>query len=85
MGGFDSRTPVLDEPPVGYHPCSTGSLTSGLESGLGTLSGGQFDWGGRLPIVNGRAQRFSQHVRKSCIESKGIREIDCKTYRSRKD
>ncbi len=43
MGGFDSRTPVLDEPPLGYHPSSTGTLTRGLESGLGTLSGGQFD------------------------------------------
>ncbi len=85
MGGFDSRTPVLDEPPLGYHPCSTGTLTRDLESGLGTLSGGQFDWGGRLPKGNGGAQRFSQHGRKSCIEGKGIRELDCKTYRSSKD
>ncbi len=53
MGGFDSRTPVLDEPPLGYHPCSTGILTIGLESGLGTPSGGQFDWGGRLLKSNG--------------------------------
>lgn len=36
---------------MGYHPCSTGILTRGHESGLGTLSGGQFDWGGRLPKV----------------------------------
>ena len=27
---------------MGYHPCSTGILTSCLESGSGTLSGGQF-------------------------------------------
>ena len=33
---------------LGYHPCSTGILTRGHESGHGTLSGGQFDWGGRL-------------------------------------
>ena len=29
-------------------------------SGLGTVSGGQFDWGGRLPKSNGGAQRFPQ-------------------------
>ncbi len=48
---------------MGYHPCSTGILTRGHESGLGTLSGGQFDWGGRLPKSNGGAQRFSQYGR----------------------
>ena len=54
-------------------------------TGMGRVSGGQFDWGGRLPKGNGGAQRFSQHGRKSCIECKGIRELDCKTYRSSKD
>ncbi len=85
VGGFDSGTPVLDEPPLGYHPCTTGTLTRGLESGLGTLSGGQFDWGGRLPKGNGGAQRICEHGLKSCIEWIGILEIDCKTYRSSKD
>ncbi len=56
---------------MGYHPCSTGILTIGLESGLGTPSGGQFDWGGRLLKSNGGAQRFPQHGRKSCEECKG--------------
>ena len=54
-------------------------------SGLGTVSGGQFDWGGRLPKSNGGAQRFSQYGRKSYEECKGKRELDCKTYRSSKD
>ena len=49
------------------------------------LSGGQFDWGGRLPKSNGGAQRFSQYGRKSYEECKGKRELDCKTYRSSKD
>ena len=66
-------------------PCSTGILTIGLESGLGTPSGGQFDWGGRLLKSNGGAQRFPQHGRKSCEECKGKRKLDCKTYRSSKD
>ena len=51
-------------------------------SGLGTVSGGQFDWGGRLPKSNGGAQRFPQNVWKSFIERKGIRELDCETNKS---
>ena len=75
----------LVESSLGYHPCSTEILTRGHESGLGTLSGGQFDWGGRLLKSNGGAQRFPQHGRKSCVECKGIRELDCETYRSSRD
>ena len=62
---------------MGYHPCSTGILTIGLESGLGTPSGGQFDWGGRLLKGNGGAQRFPQNGRKSFVECKSRRELDC--------
>ncbi len=35
-------------------------LTYTRESGLRTLAGGQFDWGGRLLKSNGGVQRFSQ-------------------------
>ena len=51
-------------------------------SGPGTVSGGQFDWGGRLPKSNGGAQRFPQNGWKSFIERKGIRELDCETNKS---
>ena len=51
-------------------------------SGSGTVSGGQFDWGGRLPKSNGGAQWFPQNGWKSFAERKGIRELDCKTYKS---
>ena len=34
-------------------------------SGRGTMSGGQFDWGGRLLKSNGGAQRFPQRGQKS--------------------
>ena len=51
-------------------------------SGYRTLSGGQFDWGGRLLKSNGGAQRSPQHGWKSCIECKGIRRLDCETYKS---
>jgi hypothetical protein len=50
-----------------------------------TPPGGQFDWGGRLLKSNGGAQRFSQCGWKSRAECKGIRELDCETYRSSKD
>ena len=49
------------------------------------MSGGQFDWGGRLPKSNGGALRFPQHGWKSCEECKGIRELDCKTNESSRD
>ena len=46
------------------------------------MSGGQFDWGGRLPKSNGGAQRFPQIGRKSIKECNGIRELDCETNKS---
>ena len=67
---------------MGYHPGSTGILTIGLESGLGTPSGGQFDWGGRLLKSNGGVQRFPQVGRKSTVECNSKRELDCETYKS---
>ena len=65
MGGEEAIAPAVVESSLGYHPCSTGILTIGLESGLGTPSGGQFDWGGRLLKSNGGAQRFPQRGQKS--------------------
>ncbi len=53
-----------------------------LEAGHLTVSGGQFDWGGRLLKGNGGVQRFPQAGRKSAVECKGRRELDCKTYKS---
>ena len=70
------------EPPLGYHPDSTETLTGGHESGHGTLLGGQFDWGGRLLKCNGGAQRFPQNGRKSFEECKGRREPNCETDKS---
>ena len=65
------------EPTLGYHPLIAGILTCSRGSGVGTLSGGQFDWGGRLLKSNGGAQRFVQHGRKSCTECKRINEPNC--------
>ncbi len=41
------------------------------------MSGGQFDWGGRLPKSNGGAQRLVQDGWKSSEECKGINQLDC--------
>ena len=41
------------------------------------MSGGQFDWGGRLLKSNGGARRFPQADWKPAVECKGIRELDC--------
>ena len=70
MGDIEARTPVLVESPLGYHPCDVEILTCGHEAGRGTMSGGQFDWGGRLQKSNGGVQRLAQHGRKSCEECK---------------
>ena len=84
MGGYEARTLVLVESTLGYHPLCTGCLTSvsGLQR---TVSAGQFDWGGRLPKSNGGARRFPQNGRKSFIECKGRRELDCETNKSSRD
>ena len=73
------------EPLLGYHSLNSEALTVSRETGDRTVSDGQFDWGGRLLKSNGGAQRFSQYGRKSYVECKGRRELDCKTYRSSKD
>ena len=85
MGDLEARASAFVESSLGYHPDSTGILTGGLESGHGTLLGGQFDWGGRLQKSNGGAQRFPQNGRKSFEECKGRREPDCDTHKWSRD
>ena len=46
------------------------------------MSGGQFDWGGRLQKSNGGAQRLAQRGRKSRGECKRISQPNCETYKS---
>ena len=62
---------------LGYHPLYTGILTVRAETSCGTVSGGQFDWGGRLLKSNGGAQRSPQGEWKSPEERKRIRWLDC--------
>ncbi len=46
------------------------------------MSGGEFDWGGRLLKSNGGARRFPQPDWKPGVECNGIRELNCETYKS---
>ena len=82
MGRFEVIPSGVMERPLGYHSLIAAVLTERRETGFGTLSGGQFDWGGRLLKSNGGAQRFPQDGWKSSFECKGIRELNCETDRS---
>ena len=59
------RTLVLMEPTLKYHPDVIAVLTLGPESGLGTVHGRQFDWGGLLPKRNGGVRRYASYGRTS--------------------
>ena len=82
MGDSEVILSGVMESPLGYHSSIAAVLTETRGSGLGTLSGGQFDWGGRLLKSNGGAQRFPQDGWKSSIECKGRRELNCKSDNS---
>ena len=82
MGGYENSFSGELESSVRDHSIQAKILMAILESGRLTVSGGQFDWGGRLLKGNGDVQRFPQAGRKSAKECKGIRELDCKTYNS---
>ena len=66
---------------LGYQPLCARDLTREVTK-LRTVSGGQFDWGGRLRKSNGGVQRFPQRGQKSREEYKGRRELNCETNRS---
>ena len=82
MGGDDPAVLAVEEPTLKYHPCDVRPLTATLESGRGTVLGGQFDWGGLLLKSNGGVQRYPQPGWQSGVECKGIRVLNCETYRS---
>jgi hypothetical protein len=78
--GASLRGAVGGIPPLMYGVSNSPPLSGGR-----TMPGGQFDWGGRLLKSNGGAQRFPQNGRKSFVECKGTRELDCETYKSSRD
>ena len=85
MGDLEVSAPAFMESTLGYHSWDIGILTCDHESGRGTLSGGQFDWGGRLQKSNGGAQRYPQNGWKPFKECKGRRVLDCESDNSIRD
>ena len=61
------------------------ALTYRREAVWRTVSGGQFDWGGRLRKSNGGAQRLAQAEWKPAKECKGRSQLDCKINESSRD
>ena len=83
MGDIEARASAFVESSLRYHSVIIWILTlSPLKTGQGTVSGRQFDWGGRLLKSNGGVQRFPQVGRKSTVECNSKRELDCETYKS---
>jgi len=82
VGGVEGPLPGGLEPSVRDHSGRARVLMVIFETRHLTVSGGQFSWGGNLLKRNGGVQRFSQSGRKSDIECKGKRELDCKTNKS---
>ena len=83
MGDFEAEPSDSVESSLRYHSVIIWILTSSpRRTGGGTVSGRQFDWGGRLLKSNGGVQRFPQVGRKSTVECNSKRELDCATYKS---
>ncbi len=85
MGDYEVVLVGTMESTVRYHSGEARILTCSPLSGRRTISGGQFDWGGRLLKGNGGAQRFLQAGWKSAVECKSRRELDCETDKSNRD
>ncbi len=85
MGDYETGALASVESTLKYHPNRVLTLTSDRETGRGTVSGGQFDWGGRLLKSNGGAQRFPQAGWKSAVECIGTRELDCEAHKPSRD
>jgi hypothetical protein len=85
VGAYEAILMGVVEASVRYHSDTIGILTSFPSSGRKTVSGGQFDWGGRLLKGNIGVQRFPQIGQKSIVECKGKRKLNCETNKSSRD
>ena len=68
-----------------YQPVGALALTCDPEAGVGTVAGGQFDWGGRLLKGSGGAQRLAQMEWQPIAECNGTSQLDCEAYRPSRD
>ena len=77
MGAFEVRALALMEAKGEIPPLRILRSNLLLVTRRGTLSDGQFDWGGRLPKSNGGARRCPQADWKPAVECNGIRALNC--------
>ena len=82
MGDCEAVALAIAESSLKYHPEDVLVLTSYRISGRGTVSVGQFDWGGLLQKSNGGVQRYPQPGWQSGVERKGRRVLNCETNQS---
>ncbi len=68
-----------------YQPDFALALTCCPEAGMGTVAGGQFDWGGRLLKGSGGAQRLAQVEWKPTEACNGTSQLDCEAYKPSRD
>ena len=68
-----------------YQPDNVLTLTCDRETGVGTVAGGQFDWGGRLLKSSGGAQRLAQAEWKPATECNGTSQLDCEANAPSRD
>ena len=73
---------AIMEPSLKYHPEYALVLTLTRETGQGTVSVGQFDWGGLLQKSNGGVQRSAQYGWQSYDECKDISRLNCESNTS---
>ena len=84
-GRLGSQDSGLGGATVGIPLFCCRSSNRGASSASGTVSGGQFDWGGRLLKGNGGAQRYPQNGWKPFGERKGRRMPDCEIDKSSRE
>ena len=65
-----------------HHPLRLENLTISRETGNGTVSAGQFYWGGILPKSNGGVRRCVQLGLQPSVECMGINAPNCETNKS---
>ena len=73
------------EPTVKYQPGGALTLTEPTEASVGTVAGGQFDWGGRLLKSSGGVQRLAQAEWKPAAACKGASQLDCEADEPSRD
>ena len=75
-------TPVIVEPTLGYHSCVTEVLTNGRDPAFGQCQVGSLTGAVASQRVTEAFKGSLRMVGNHFKECKGIRELDCETYKS---